>query len=92
MQLTRQQRINNVSTEIVEEMRKQLGQYRRFLKDGIKLPEGTPPGYPAFVCTGQEIKDALGDNLKPVETVIEFVLDGKSNQIMKGVVKGKPKK
>lgn len=81
MQLSRQQRINNTGSLIVSEINRMATAYRKLLKDG--LDEKGQEGYPALKCTGAELRTALGDNLKNVETIIEFVLDGKTNRIMK---------
>lgn len=83
MQITRQQRVNSVPGEMITDIRKTCERFRGFLKDGIKLASGTPPGFPAFECTGGEIKEAFGESLKEMETLIAFVLDGKSNKMPK---------
>lgn len=84
MQISRQQRINGIPGEMITEARKLCERFRTFLKDGIDLEAGKPPGHPAFKCSGEEIKEAFGDGLKDMETWIGFALDGKSNQITKG--------
>lgn len=85
MQITRQNRINSIPGEMISHMRQMCEKFRDHLTKGIELPAGTPPGMPAFKCSADEIKEAFGENLKAMETVIEFVLDGKSNQITKKV-------
>ena len=82
MKLTNQQRVNNISALIVSELRQKCEIYRKMLKEGHKL--GSGEGMPEYFIKPEELKAALGENLKDVETVIEFVLDGKSNQINKG--------
>lgn len=82
MKLSRQQRINNVGSQIVSEMRLMSEGVRKMMKEGLDWP--AQDGYPPLKCTGDEVRSALGDNAKEVETILEFILDGKSNRIKKG--------
>lgn len=82
MQVTREQRLNNIGMELVTKMRNNCEEFQTFLDKGIDLPAGNPrPGLPPFKCNGDEVKASLGDNLKPFQTVLDFVLKGKSNKI-----------
>lgn len=85
--LSRHQRIHNVASSMVNELREMAAGYRKMLREGIDVRE-TPTSdkvgtLPAMKATGEEVRAALGDNLKAVEQVIAFILEGKSNKIVR---------
>ena len=82
MKFTRQQRINNVGCTMVQDLTNMAKQHREWLNDGLDI--APLEGYPSLKATGAEVREALGDNAKAIETFVNFVLDGKSNQITKG--------
>lgn len=90
MKLNRQQRINAAANSIVTAFGNIAEEARGYLSKGIDV-EGKN-GYPALKATGDEVKEALGDNLKNIETLCEFIIDGKSNKMPTATAKAKPKK
>lgn len=81
MKLTRQQRINNAANSIVDGLNNVAQQCQKVIKEGLTIKPNE--GYPELKASGQEVLDALGDNAKDVQIVLSFILEGKSNKILK---------
>lgn len=69
---------------MVQQLRQTCENLQGILKDGVKNPAGTD-GMPEFNATSDELRDSLGENAWAFDIVLEFVLDGKSNKIVREV-------
>jgi len=73
MQLTRQQRINNIGTTMVNELLQLAFTCRQILQNGYTIPERD--GCQALEATGEEICHGLGDNAESVKAILSLILD-----------------
>lgn len=74
MQITRQQRINNIPLEMINGLRNLALQYRGMLAEGIDAP--AQQGLAAIKVSAAEIRTSWGDNIAEMETVLGHILDG----------------
>lgn len=74
MQITRQQRINNIPIEMINGLRNMALQYRGMFAEGITVP--AQQGLAAITVTPAEVLTAWGENIKEMEAVLAHILDG----------------
>lgn len=86
LHITRANRINNVAGNLVDSLVKYCEHAKNLMTEGLDVKDEKINGrsMPDMKATGDEVRDALGENAALLDTVIEFVLDGKSNRITKG--------
>lgn len=82
LHITRANRINNVAGNLVDSLVKFCEHAKKLMTEGLDVKN--EPRLPDMKATGDEVREALGENAATLDTVIEFVLDGKSNRITKG--------
>lgn len=82
LHITRTNRLNNVAGQLVSSLTSFCEHAKRLMTEGLDVKN--EPGLPDMKAAGHEVREALGENAARIDTVIEFVLDGKSNRITKG--------
>lgn len=75
MQLTREQRIDNTTAIMVNQLRDIAKDYKATLETGLNWP--AKDGYPELKATPEEIKESLDESMKDIQTFINFVLNEK---------------
>lgn len=82
LRITRANRLNNVAGQLVTALTQYCEHAQKLMTEGLDVKN--EPGLPDMKAAGNELREALGENAALLDTVIEFVLDGKSNKITKG--------
>lgn len=82
LRITRANRLNNVAGQLVTSLVQYCERARALMgKEGLDVKN--EQNLPDMKATGAEVREALGENAALIDTVVEFVLDGKSNTITK---------
>lgn len=75
MQITREQRISNSASNVVNTFNQIGEQVNRLLKDGLDVKANEEQGQEALKATGDEMKKALGVNLERIKQILKLILE-----------------
>lgn len=75
MQITREQRISNSASNVVNTFNQIGEQVNKLLKDGLDIKVNEEQGQDALKATGDEMKKALGANRERIEQIIKLILE-----------------